>query len=181
MSHILRWSVIAAASAVGAVQAEEFRSGPKVGAATGSAFHVKGVVGPDAGESFCQVCKNGPRPTAILFVSTLDGGVPDLVKAVDARAADLHAKGFRAFVCAYGEVDADELRKLGDAVKPRMPLNLAVEKGGPARYELNPDAAVTVIVFNAARKVVANFAFADAKDVTREKAAAVVAALDKGL
>ena len=160
--------------------ADEFKSGTPVGGAAGPSFHVIGITGPKAGKTYCQVCDYGPRPVAIVFARKFDA-LAGLVKPLEAKVAELEDKGLRAFVSRLGDADVDDIRKLAGDTKTKLPLTISVNRDGPPDYKLNNEAAVTVVVYNAKRKVVANFAFKDAKDLTADKAAEIAKSLDKAV
>lgn len=103
-----------------------------------------------------------------------------LVKAVDAKVADLKGKGLKAFVCGI-DIEADDMKKFAEQTKSKMPYDVAVDHGGPPAYKLNPEAAVTVMVYNKGKKVVANFALKDTKELTSDKVAEIVKSLEKAL
>jgi len=104
-----------------------------------------------------------------------------LVKAVDAKVAENAGKGLKGFVCATGGLVDDDILTLAEKTGAKMPLTVASEKDGPAKYQLNKQAMVTVIVYNKGKTVVANFAFENTSELTKEKVEEIVKSIDKAL
>jgi hypothetical protein len=76
-----------------------------------------------------------------------------------------------------GVSDAD-FEKLQETHKLTTPLTIAVDKDGPPAYELNKEAAVTVLVYKKGGKVAKNFAFSDTKAAAEKSKDIVEAAQD---
>lgn len=160
-------------------QADELKSGPtdKIG----GAFFVKAITGEKKGESLCYVCKfNGEaRPAVVLiFTQKADDHLAELVKAVDAVQKNNSKLG--TVVVGIRGVEAADFEKLQATHKLTTALTIAEEKEGPSRYKLNPEAAVTVLVYKQGGNIVKNFAFKDTKSAA-EKAKDIAAAAEDAL
>lgn len=146
-----------------AVKADELKSGP--GAKIGGAFDVKAVTGDKAGKTLCYVCQYGAeaRPAVVLiFTQKADENLAKMVKAVD-EVQKTNAKLGTVVVGVGGVAEAD-LEKLQTTHKLTTPLTVATDKDGPAKYKLNKDAAVTVLVYKKGGAVSKTFAFKDTKE-----------------
>jgi hypothetical protein len=99
-----------------------------------------------------------------------------LAKAIDASVKSNSSKNLRAFVCGVGGVTEDDLKKIGDV---SFPLTIAVEKDGPGAYKLNKEAQVTVLMYNARKLVVFNYATNSTADLTKAKVDEIVKSVDK--
>ena len=60
------------------------------------------------------------------------------------------------------------LTRLQTTHKLTTPLTVAEDKDGPSKYNLNKDAAVTVLVYKAGGNVTKNFAFKDTKSAAEK-------------
>jgi hypothetical protein len=143
-----------------AARAEELKSGPtdKIG----GAFQVKAFTGEKQGETLCYVCKYGAeaRPAVVLiFTNKADENLAKVVKSID-EVQKSNAK-LGTVVVGVGGVEGADLEKLQTTHKLTTPLTVAVDKDGPKAYNLNKDAAVTVIVYKKGGAVSKNFAFKD--------------------
>ncbi|MCS7022344.1 MAG: hypothetical protein NZU63_11015 [Gemmataceae bacterium] len=161
------------------VRADEIQSGPtdKIG----GAFFVKAITGEKKGESLCYVCKfNGEaRPAVVLiFTQKADDYLAELVKAVDTVQKNNSKLG--TVVVGIRGVEAADFEKLQATHKLTTALTIAEEKEGPSRYKLNPEAAVTVLVYKQGGTIVKNFAFKDTKSAA-EKAKDIAAAAEEAL
>lgn len=107
----------------------------------------------------------------LIFSQKADGDLASLVKAID-EVQKNDAKLGTVMVGISG-VEAADLEKLQDTHKLTTPLTIAVDKDGPAKYKLNKDAAVTVVIYKDGSEVVKNFAFKDTKSAA-EKAKEIV-------
>lgn len=153
--------------------AEEMKSGLKEGERIG-AFDVTKCAGEEAdnvplGEKLCYRCKNGARPQVIVFTRSSDEKVVALVSKLDQQVKKHDDAQLRAFVSMLGESRdgaTESVKKLSQVTKTKLiPYVVPVEfENGPDNYGINPKAEVTIILANE-DKVVANFAFASAKDL----------------
>lgn len=156
------------------VRAEELKSGP--GENIAGAFNVKAITGAKQGKTLCYVCQYNAedRPGVVLiFTQKADENLVKLVKSVDEvqkSNADLGT-----VVVGVSGVEAADFEQLQSTHKLTTPLTVAVDKDGPAKYKLNKEAAVTVLVYKKGGKIAETFAFKDTK-AAAEKAAAVAEA-----
>ncbi len=163
-------NVFAAAVAAvlcGAVVAGELKSGPQAGDKVPGAFHPYNVTGENAGKTACLYCAAGDSPTAVVFARTGDDPMTQkLLKALDAQAV----KNAKADMYSFAVFQGDKAKlepQLKDAAKKAelKKLVLAIEDTEdpiPAKYNLNKDADVTVILY-VDRVVKANFSFEKGK------------------
>jgi hypothetical protein len=146
--------------------AEDVKSGPTDDIS--GPFDVKAITGEhrkgDVKEQLCYVCKYGgeARPAVVLiFTQKADENLASLVKEVD--AVQKKNKDLGTVVVGVGGVTDADFEKLQETHKLTTPLTIAVEKDGPAAYNLNKEAAVTVLVYKVGGKIAKNFAFKDTK------------------
>ena len=167
-------TVAALAFGVSAVRADDVKSGPD--GKIGGAFNVKAITGDQKGKELCYVCKyNGEsRPAVVLiFTQKADDDLVTVVKAVD--EVQKNNKDLGTVVVGVSGVQAADFDKLQTTHKLTTPLTIATDKDGPGKYELNKDAAVTVLVYKEGGKVQQNFAFKDTKEAA-EKATEIAEA-----
>jgi len=157
------------------VRAEEgIKSGPDT--KIGGAFQVKAITGEMQGKQLCYVCKFGAeaRPAVVLiFTQKADENLATVIKSVD-EIQKSNAK-LGTVVVGVGGVEASDLEKLQSANKLTTPLTVAIDKDGPKAYNLNKDAAVTVLVYKKGGVISKNFAFKDTK-AAAAKASEIAAA-----
>lgn len=157
---------------------EDVKSGPDK--KIGGAFMVKAITGEKKGDTLCYVCKFGAeaRPAAVLiFTQKADDNLVTVVKAVDAVQKNNDKLG--TVVVGVGGVEAADFEKIQTTHKLTTPLTVAEDKDGPAKYNLNKDAAVTVVVYKKGGAVAKNFAFKttkEAAEMSKEIAAAATEA-----
>jgi peroxiredoxin len=146
-----------------AVQAADLKSGPD--GKIGGAFNVKAITGEKAGKSLCYVCQYGAeaRPAVVLmFTQKADDNLATLVKAVD-EVQKTNAK-LGTVVVGVSGVAAADFEKMQTTHKLTTPLTVAEDKDGPAKYNLNKEAAVTVLVYKKGGAISKSFAFKDTKE-----------------
>jgi hypothetical protein len=171
--------VAAVAVSFSVASADDLKSGPKE--KIGGPFDVKAITGEKAGKQLCYVCKyNGEaRPAVVLiFTQKADDNLVALVKAVD--EVQKNNKDLGTVVVGVGGVQAADFEKLQSTHKLTTPLTVAVDKDGPGKYELNKDAAVTVLVYKKGGTITKSFAFKDTKSAA-EKAKDIAAAATSAL
>jgi len=159
--------------------AGEVKSGPDK--RIGGPFDVKAITGEVAGQTLCYVCKyNGEqRPAVVLIFSRkADENIAKVVKAVD-QVQKNNAK-LGTVLVGVGGVAASDLEKLQSTHKLTTPLTVAVDAEGPKAYQLNKDAAVTVLVYAKGGNIHRNFAFADT-NAAAAKAAEIATATEEAL
>ncbi|HEY1067992.1 MAG TPA: hypothetical protein VGE52_17845 [Pirellulales bacterium] len=152
-------AVLALAAGV-AYAADKFESGPAAGKRLGPFDVVKVNATEDgvkAGDTLCYFCKyNGASRTAprvMVFTRQTDEAVASMAKQLDEQVAKNAEVKLAAFinVLAKDKDAADEAaKKLADSAKlANVPVVVPVEfQDGPANYSINPDAQVTVLVYN---------------------------------
>jgi peroxiredoxin len=148
------------------VRAEDIKSG--VTTKTGGPFQVKAITGEhrvgDKKEELCYFCQFSAqqKPAVVMiFTQKADENLASLVKAVD--EVQKNNKDLGTVVIGVSGVSDADFEKLQETHKLTTPLTIAVDKDGPAKYELNKDAAVTVLVYQKGGKITKNFAFKDTK------------------
>jgi hypothetical protein len=142
--------------------ADDLKSGPA--GKIGGAFDVKAITGEKAGKQLCYVCKFGgeARPAAVLvFTQKADDNLVTVVIGVSG-------------------VEAADFEKIQTTHKLTTALTVAVDKDGPSKYDLNKDAAVTVVVYKKGGTVTKNFAFKTTKEAA-EKAKEIAGAATEAL
>jgi hypothetical protein len=97
----------------------------------------------------------------MIFTKKADDNVASLVKAVD--AVQKSNKDLGTVVVGVSGVSDADFEKLQETHKFTTPLTVAIEKDGPSAYDLNKEAAVTVLVYKKGGKIVKNFGFSDTK------------------
>ncbi len=170
---------LAVAFSLSAARADDLKSGPD--GKIGGAFNVKAITGDKKGDTFCYVCKFGAeaRPGVVLiFTQKADENLATLVKSVD-EVQKTNAKLGTVVVGVSGVAEAD-FDKLQSTHKLTTPLTVASDKDGPAKYNLNKDAAVTVLVYKKGGAISKSFAFKDTK-AAAEKAKEIAAAAEEAV
>ena len=150
-----------------------FRSGLQVGEDVPQ-FYVRAITGPLKGKSVCYVCRNGDRPVVMVLARQIDPELRKLLKQLDGTVDARRAVGLRCFgvfVGPEGRQLAPDIQTLAFDEKLDLPLTLAVTSSeGPAGQNLNPDAALTVVLYREL-KVVANFAYRNGQLTPADRAA----------
>ena len=147
---------------VSGAQAQDIKSG--VTTKIGGAFNVKAFTGDLKGTELCYVCKYGgeARPAVVvIFTQKADDNLDTLVKSIDEIQKGNAKLG--TVVVGVGGVAGADLEKLQETHKLTTPLTVAVDQDGPARYNLNKEAAVTILVYKKGGAITKNFAFKDTK------------------
>lgn len=159
--------------------ADDLKSGPEK--KVGGPFDVKAITGEKAGKTLCYFCQYSAqkRPAVVMiFTQKADDNLVTLVKAVD--EVQKNNKDLGTVVVGISGVEAADFEKIQTTHKLTTPLTIAEDKDGPAKYMLNKEAAVTVLVYKQGGMVSKNFAFKDTKsaaDKAKEVAEAASAAL----
>ena len=112
----------------------------------------------------------------LIFSQKADDNLASLVKSVDAVQKANEKLG--TVVVGVSGVEGADFEKLQETHKLTTPLTVAVDKDGPARYKLNKDAGVTVVVYQKGGKVFKNFAFKDTKEAAGKAKEIATAAED---
>jgi peroxiredoxin len=174
--RVLLTLALALGLSVSLASAEDVKSGPGADKSIGGAFNVKAITGDKAGKELCYVCQYNAkmRPAVVLiFTQKADDNLVSVVKAVDAVQKNNEKLG--TVVVGVSGVTAADFEKIQTTHKLTTPLTVAVDKDGPGKYELNKDAAVTVLVYKKGGDISKNFAFKDTKSAA-EKADEIAAA-----
>jgi hypothetical protein len=132
-----------------AVRAASLKSGPQVGEEVPGPFEPLNVTGEDAGDHVCLYCKNGAHPVAMIFARQPSPAVVSLIKKIDRATAEHRGDKMGSFVVFLSD-DSELPKKLKEIADKEHIDNtvLAVDKvRGPAGYEINPDADVTVVLY----------------------------------
>ena len=118
------------------------------------------ATGTERGKQTCYICEQGEKPTAVVFVRTLNEPVGKLLAGLDAEMSARKDSGFKAWLTLLaGKADLDELAKWSKSTGIKnAPVGAFEDVDGPPSYKLHNDAEVTVLLF-VKEKVVANFAF----------------------
>jgi len=178
MIRLLALAVVAGLS-FSVVRAEDLKSGP--GDTIGGAFMVKAITGEKKGDTLCYVCKYSAeaRPAVVLvFTQKADEELAKVVKAVD-EVQKTNAK-LGTVVVGVSGVEPADFEKLQNTHKLTTPLVVAEDKDGPAKYKLNKDAAVTVLIYKKGGTVTKTFAFKDTKSAA-EKAKDIASAAEEAV
>jgi hypothetical protein len=156
-----------------AVQAEDLK--------VGGPFQVKAITGEKQGDTLCYYCKyNGEaRPAVVMiFTQKADDNLVSVVKAVDeVQKAD---SKLGTVVVGISGVTASDFEKIQTTHKLTTPLTIAEDKDGPAKYNLNKDSAITVLVYKKGNALSKSFTFKDTK-VAAEKAGEIATAAKDAL
>lgn len=173
VSRLLGFALVLGVS-LSVAQADEIKSGPEQ--KIGGPFQVKAITGDQQGKTLCYVCKYNAeaRPAVVLiFTQKADENLVKVVKAVDEVQKNNAKMG--TVVVGVGGVTAADFEKLQTTHKLTTPLTVAEDKDGPSKYNLNKDAAVTVLVYKQGGDISKNFAFKDTKSAA-EKATEIATA-----
>jgi hypothetical protein len=114
----------------------------------------------------------------VIFTQKADDNLAGLVKAVDEVQKNNEKLG--TFVVGISGVEEADFEKLQSTHKLTTPLTIAKDKDGPKAYELNKDAAVTVLVYKKGGDISKGFAFKDTKSAL-EKAKDIAGAAQDAL
>lgn len=162
---------------VSAINADDVKSGPE--GKVGGPFDVKAITGENKGKELCYYCKYSgeARPAVVMiFTQKADDNLVKLVQAVD-EVQKSDAKLGTVVVGVSGVTDAD-FEKIQATNKLTTPLTIAVDKDGPDRYNLNKDAAITVLVYKKGGAITKSFAFKDTKSAAAKAGDIATAAKD---
>jgi peroxiredoxin len=114
----------------------------------------------------------------LIFTQKVDDNLAGLVKAVDEVQKNNEKLG--TVVVGVSGVEEADFEKLQDTHKLTTALTVAKDKDGPTKYDLNKEAAVTVVVYKKGGVVAKNFAFKDTKSAA-EKAKEIAEAAEKAV
>jgi len=112
----------------------------------------------------------------LIFSQKADDNLASLVKAIDEVQKSNSKLG--TVVVGVSGVEAADLEKIQETHKLTTPLTIAKDTDGPKRYNLNKEAAVTVVVYKKGGNVAKNYAFKDSKSAA-EKASEIAKAAEE--
>lgn len=155
------FAALVVAAVAGVAVAAEMKSGPQAGDKLPGPFAPLHVNGETAGKKVCLVCKHGDAPVAMIFARTAEcPQTAKLIKKLD-EATAANAKAEMGAFCVFLSDDdkvAEKLKAMTDKEKINT-LTVAVDNiTGPAKYNVDKDADLTVILY-VDRAVKANWAF----------------------
>jgi hypothetical protein len=139
-----------------AVRAAELKSGLQPGDLVG-AFDVEkcgGAVndGKEVGANFCYRCMLGKKPVVMVFARKADNSLAKLVKELDKHVAKNADQKLSSFVNLLGKDQAELKSVAKDFAAKNQVENVALvvpqdNENGPAEFNINPDAEVTVTIY----------------------------------
>jgi hypothetical protein len=128
-------------------------------------FEIHAVTGPLAGKELCYICRNGGKPTVVIFTRTADGLLGDVVARVDKLVAEHQKQGLASFVVLLdekNEENANRLKALAEKHNLTTPLTIAASgANNPKGYNLPETAPTTSLVANR-NKVHASYTLGEA-------------------
>jgi hypothetical protein len=184
---VLALIVLLAACRDGVQAAGELKSGPQPGEAIPGPFHYLNVNGPHVGKPHCLVCEFGLRPSVLVFTREVPAdksSIMDLIQKLEEAVDRQKNAELRAGVVILNDAFMKEqtrkelVRRLESSLRELKHALVAVDgPAGPDPYKLNPQADVTVLLYDK-QKVVANFASPKDK-FTDKDVAGIMAAVNK--
>ena len=164
MKYLMMVALVAAMFVPAMANAEEIKSGLQAGERIG-AFYVTKVAGADEdgveqGEQLCYRCRYGSRPMVMVFARDTGGKLNDLVKEIDSAVEANQEAELKGLVTLLGE-DASALKETAAKVvktsgAKMVPVTVAKDNvAGPGNYKIDPNAAVTIVVANESKVVMA--------------------------
>jgi hypothetical protein len=126
-----------------------FASGPAAGAKVPGPFEVFHINGEDAGKDACLYCKYGDAPVVMVFATKASDTLNRFIQRLDQAATSAGGKDVGACVVFTGDNDdvKASLPQVADKEKLKKVI-LAMDPRGLGKYKLNPDAEVTVLLYN---------------------------------
>jgi hypothetical protein len=167
--------------------ADEDKTGTEPGNLLPGPFHPYNVTGERKGKLHCLVCEYGLKPVVLIFTReapTAEGPVTKLAQALDEAIATDQTNTLRSFVVyVTDDKDVAELEKtLGEWAGAAKLKSVAVafdnDPDDLKAYDLDKDAAVTVLVYEKLRMVKQ---FPSGKEKLGENDIKAIVAAAKGL
>ncbi len=160
--HFVLFVALALVLGLGTALADgDLKSGPQVGEnARPKPFFPLNVNGPTPDQKQCLVCRNGDNPVAMIFARDVSSPLSTLIKKLDAATAENQTAKMGSFAVFCSDADGldKKLKSLAETEKLKF-FTLAIDNAsGPAPYNINKDADVTVVLYNKS-KVIANYTF----------------------
>lgn len=167
------WLCLVAALALvtAGVQAAELKSGPQPGDDVG-AFQVEKVAGAvndnvESGKHLCYRCMLGSKPVVMVFARKADANLASLATELDKKITANSDKKLSSFVNLLGKDPGALKSQAKDFATKNKLENVAIvvpeeNENGPADYQINPAADVTVLIYRNG-KVAANHAVSAGK------------------
>ncbi len=158
------WVITMTLGLGGIAAAADLQSGPQPGDKVPGAFHPYNVTGEDAGQCACLYCKAGDSPVVMIFARRGDDAMTHkLIQAIDAETVKNAKAEMHSFAIFMGNKEKliPQLKDAAQKANLKATI-LAIEDKEdpiPAKYNLNPEADVTVILY-VDRIVKANHCFA---------------------
>ena len=140
---------IAVAFAV-AVQAAELKSGPQPGEKVPGPFAPLNINGPAAGEKNCLYCSNGNNPVAVVFARSADCPMTQkLIQELDQATAKHSSCEMGSYVVFLSDEEKleDKLKEFANKAGLKKIVLSIDTPTGPAKYKINKDADVTVLLY----------------------------------
>jgi hypothetical protein len=166
---------------------EELKSGPQPGEFIPGPFHCLNLNGAHAGNPHCLVCEYGLLPVVAVFARDTGETIPkleDFLQKLDEAVGRHQAARLRGFAVFLSDDLAKEtsrkdlLARLEAMAGKLKNVVVAVDSAaGPDKYNLNPQAAITIVLYHK-HQVVGNFAFGKEK-MTEKDGSAILTAVDK--
>jgi hypothetical protein len=126
------------------------KSGPQVGAKVPGPFEPFNVTGPDAGKKACIYCRNGTHPVVMIFARETSPQLNSLLKRIDAATAahEDNSMGSCAIFCNDAQGLPGQLAQLAKESNLNHIILATFAGAGPPRYNIAPDADVTVLLYS---------------------------------
>jgi hypothetical protein len=128
-----------------------FQSGPQVGSKIPGPFEPLNINGPDAGKEECLYCRYGDVPVAMIFATKPTEALSALIRRVE-KAAEQAGKAGEVGAClvvTQSNADVEKaLTKLADKENLKQVVLGMIEPRLLKKYQLHPDAEVTVLLYS---------------------------------
>ncbi|MCE9532171.1 MAG: hypothetical protein K8T89_13785 [Planctomycetes bacterium] len=176
LKHAL-WLIVLGFASV-ATAAEPVKSGPQVGDKVPGPFEPFNVTGMNAGEESCIFCKFGHDPSVMIFAKDISEPLTSLIKKLDEQNIKFKKKDLGT--CVIFSPKATDKRTAIATLAKKQELKeiiLATMDDAPKGYAINPDADVTVLLYQGA-SVKVNHAFRKG-ELDEKKIATIVQDLEK--
>lgn len=149
---MLKYSAFVVATLVvgSTLSAAEIKSGLPKGEFV-PAFTVTDITGPSKGKDLCYRCQYGARPVVSIFAREMTPEVAMLAKEIDGVVAQNKDAKMAAFLVLLSDEPTKAAAGLEETAAKQMiknvPLTTFENAKGPGAYKINPEAAVTVMMW----------------------------------